>query len=120
MFNDLSRVAVDTSKFGPHFRKPLYGSYSFARIPRSLPWLFTGSGSSALPADVFGSFRPPFDHVVFCFIDAFGWQHVERALDKSRFLQHAIEHGVLSKMTAMFPSTTAAHVTTVHTAQTPS
>src|SRR4051812_6355693 len=120
MLNDRSRAAVDASTFGDHFRKPLYQSYNFARIPYSLPWLFTGNGSTGLPADVFGSFAPPFDHVVLCFIDAFGWQHVEKTLDHSRFLRHAVAHGVLSKMTSMFPSTTAAHVATIHTGLTPS
>src|SRR5690349_9042596 len=120
MFNDRSRAAVEAATFGPHFRKPLYHSYNFSRIVPSLPWLFTGQGEPALPRDVFGSFTPPFSHVVFLFIDAFGWQHVEKTLDHSRFLRHAVAHGVLSKMTSMFPSTTAAHVTAVHTALTPS
>jgi hypothetical protein len=120
VFNDRSRAAVDAAAFGPHFRRPLYSSYNFANIPSSLPWLFTGQGTPALPVDVFGSFAPPFDHVVLCFIDAFGWLHVEKALEHSRFLRHAVAHGVLSKMTSMFPSTTAAHVTTIHTNQPPS
>jgi len=120
VFNDRSRAAVDASTFGPHFRKPLYQSYNFANVPSSLPWLFTGQGTPALPNDVFGSFAPPFDHVVLCFIDAFGWLHVEKTLDHSRFLRHAVAHGVVSKMTSMFPSTTAAHVTTIHTGLTPS
>lgn len=120
MLNDRSRAAVDAATFGPHFRRPLYATYDFARVPYSLPWLFTGLPSPGLPADVFGSLQPPFDHVVLLFFDAFGWQHVERALAESRFLRHAVAHGVLSKMTAMFPSTTAAHVTAVHTGLTPS
>lgn len=119
MFNDRSRAAVDAAAFGPRFRKPLYATYNFANLPSSLPWLFTGQGTPALPLDVFGSFAPPFDHVVLCFIDAFGWQHVEKTLEHSRFLRHAVGHGVLSKMTSMFPSTTAAHVTAIHTNQTP-
>jgi hypothetical protein len=105
--------------FGTRVRKPLYESYYFARIPPSLPWLFTGEGQPALPIDVFDTLTPPFDHVALCFIDAFSWQHVDRALDESRFLRHASDVGVLSKMTSMFPSTTAAHVTTIHTGQTP-
>lgn len=119
MINDRSIAAVDASTFGPHFRKPLYGSYCFSRIPPTLPWLFTGQGQPALPPDVFGPHAPPFDHVVFCYIDAFGWQHVHRAVETSRFLRHAVDEGVLSKMTSMFPSTTAAHVTTIHTGQVP-
>lgn len=119
MLNDRSIQAVRSSTFGPHFRRPLYNSYNFADVPNSLPWLFTGEGRPALSLDVFGPYAPPFDHVAFCFIDAFGWHHVERALETSVFLRHARDEGVLSQLTAMFPSTTAAHVTTVHTGQLP-
>lgn len=119
MINDRARQAVDASTFGGHFRKPLYDGYNFVQVPRSLNWLYTGEGQPGLPADVFGGCTPPFQHVVLCFIDAFGWQHVEAALSQSRFLQHASKAGVLSKMTAMFPSTTAAHVTAIHTGMAP-
>ncbi len=118
MRNDNSLRQVDASRLGEHFRRPLPHSYSFARLPGSLPWLCRGLGAPALPRDVFGPLEPPFDHVVLFFADAFGWQFVERALERSPFLRHAERAGTLSKLTAMFPSTTAAHVTTIHTGQT--
>jgi hypothetical protein len=118
MRNNVSVRQVDASRFGEQFRRPLPHSYSFARLPRSLRWLLRGQGEPALPRDVFGPCEPSFDHVVLFFADAFGWRLVERALEGSPFLRHAERAGTLSKLTAMFPSTTAAHVTTIHTGQT--
>jgi hypothetical protein len=117
MRNHASLREVDSSRFGSHFRRPLLHSYTFGRLPRCLDWLLGGTGEPALPRDVFGPCVPPFDHVVLFFADAFGWQFVPRALETSAFLRHAEHAGTLSKLTAMFPSTTAAHITTVHTAQ---
>jgi hypothetical protein len=117
MRNHASVQAVDASRFGEQFRRPLPQSYSFARLPGSLGWLFGREPAPGLPRDVFGPCEPPFDHVVLFFADAFGWQFVERAIERSPFLQHAERAGTLSKLTSMFPSTTAAHVTTIHTGQ---
>jgi predicted AlkP superfamily pyrophosphatase or phosphodiesterase len=47
-------------------------------------------------------------------IDAFGWRFSERFQD-APFLQRVAKHGRVEKITSQFPSTTAAHVTTIHT-----
>src|SRR5260221_3045335 len=51
------------------------------------------------------------------FIDSFGWVFVERCTEKYEFLKIVLEQGVGSTLTSQFPSTTAAHVTCIHTGQ---
>jgi predicted AlkP superfamily pyrophosphatase or phosphodiesterase len=49
------------------------------------------------------------------FADAFGWRFFEQYQQRSPFLRRVAEQGLVSKLTSQFPSTTAAHVTTIHT-----
>jgi predicted AlkP superfamily pyrophosphatase or phosphodiesterase len=55
-----------------------------------------------------------YDRVVFFLIDAFGWRFFERYAD-TPFLRGALEGGVVSQLTSMFPSTTVVHLTSSHT-----
>jgi predicted AlkP superfamily pyrophosphatase or phosphodiesterase len=48
------------------------------------------------------------------FIDAFGWRFYERFQDDP-FIKRIEKQGKIEKLTSQFPSTTAAHVTTMHT-----
>ena len=50
-------------------------------------------------------------------VDALGWTFVERFAERAPLLARVREAGVVSKLTTQFPSTTTAHVTTLHTAQ---
>jgi predicted AlkP superfamily pyrophosphatase or phosphodiesterase len=52
--------------------------------------------------------------VVLFFIDAFGWRFFEKFQD-APFLKRMAKQGSIEKITSQFPSTTAAHVTTIHT-----
>ena len=56
-----------------------------------------------------------YDAVVLVFADAFGWRFFEHFHQRSPFLRRAVEQGLVSKLTSQFPSTTAAHVTTIYT-----
>ena len=47
------------------------------------------------------------------YFDAFGWRTCERHSGHPLLL-HAERHGLVRKLTSQFPSTTAAHVTTIH------
>jgi predicted AlkP superfamily pyrophosphatase or phosphodiesterase len=117
MLNTASVQAVDASTFSQHFVKPCYDSYCFSNYPATIQYLLTGEGQSALPLDVFGELPTRYDKVVFMFIDAFGWRFFERYAEKYDFLKIVLEQGVVSKLTSQFPSTTAAHVTCIHTGQ---
>ncbi|MEZ4339969.1 MAG: alkaline phosphatase family protein [Sandaracinaceae bacterium] len=53
--------------------------------------------------------------VVSILIDGFGWSYFERFASELPFLRRVVRDGVVSKLTAQFPSTTAAQITTFHT-----
>src|SRR5256885_3303284 len=115
MLNTTSLNAVSSSTFSQQSVKPLYDSYCFSNIPQTIEFLLTGEGQSALPLDVFGDLPTRYDRVILFFVDAFGWRFFERYAEKYEFLKTVLKHGAVSKMTSQFPSTTAAHVTCIHT-----
>ncbi|GJQ34083.1 MAG: alkaline phosphatase family protein [Anaerolineales bacterium] len=83
----------------PSFVKPRYDSGGFAGIPNRIKEAFTSR---------------KYDAVVLFFVDAFGWSFFEK-FQRMSFLQRFAKHGRVEKITSQFPSTTAAHVTTIHT-----
>ncbi len=115
MLNSASVNTVNGSKFSHRFIRPRYDSYCFANIPQTITYLLTGQEESKLPTDVFGTLPQKYDNVVLFFIDAFGWKLFERHAEKFPFLKTILADGVASKLTSQFPSTTAAHVTCIHT-----
>ncbi|GLV57195.1 phosphodiesterase [Dictyobacter sp. S3.2.2.5] len=115
MLNSASVKAVNSSRFAQRFIRPRYDSYCFSNLPATIQFLLTGEGQSALPLDVFGQLPTQYDTVVLFFIDAFGWRFFEKYADKYELLKTFMADGVVSKMTSQFPSTTAAHVTCIHT-----
>jgi predicted AlkP superfamily pyrophosphatase or phosphodiesterase len=83
----------------PTFVKPKYDSGGFAGIPNRI--------KEAVASQ-------KYDAVVMLFVDAFGWRFHERFQDAA-FIKRIAKHGKIEKLTSQFPSTTAAHVTTMHT-----
>jgi predicted AlkP superfamily pyrophosphatase or phosphodiesterase len=98
-----------------NFIKPQYGSRCFSDLPQTIKYILTGEGAPLLSKSVFGGLLRRYDTVILCFIDAFGWRFLEKYRDGYPFLRHLAENGVVSKLTSQFPSTTAAHVTAIHT-----
>ncbi len=83
----------------PDFIKPRYDEGGFAGIPNRITNAFV-SGN--------------YDAVVLFLVDAFGWRFFERFQD-APFVKRIAKHGSIEKLSSQFPSTTAAHVTTIHT-----
>lgn len=81
------------------FIKPRYDVGGFAGLPARIRKYCT-SGE--------------YDAVVLFLVDAFGWRFFEKFQDLP-FLKRLTDHGTVEKLTAQFPSTTAAHMTTIHT-----
>lgn len=81
------------------FIKPRYDSGGFAGLPDRIINAFASN---------------QYDAVVLFLIDGFGWRFFERFQD-APFFKRIAKHGQIEKLTSQFPSTTAAHLTTIHT-----
>ena len=81
------------------FIKPRYDGGGFAGIPDRIKKAFA-SGK--------------YDAVVLFLVDGFGWRFFER-FQGAPFLKRMAKHGRIEKLISQFPSTTAAHLTTIHT-----
>lgn len=93
---------------------PRYDRACFSLIPPLLRAALTGGRFPLL--EQVGA-RAPFQKVVFFYIDAFGWHEFARRADDYPVLRRFLDHGHVARWTAQFPSTTAAHVTTMFTGQ---
>ncbi|MEM7029294.1 MAG: alkaline phosphatase family protein [Chloroflexota bacterium] len=102
-------------KINPSFVKPGYGGHCFAEIPQTIQYLLTGGGQPALSPTLFGDLPQQYQRIIFFFVDAFGWRFFTQHADRYPFLKRFQDEGQVSKITSQFPSTTAAHVTSIHT-----
>ncbi len=82
-----------------NFIKPSYDAGGFASLPQRITELLSADRYSA---------------VVLFLIDGFGWRFFEK-FQSAPFLQQIAPAGTVTRLTAQFPSTTAAHITTIHT-----
>ena len=101
--------------------KPIYADYSFANIANTIEHLLTGAPRAPLlPPDCFGGIYPRPRKIVTFFIDAFGWAFWKAHGGRFRTTRTVIESGVLTPISALFPSTTAASVSTLNLGVPPS
>ncbi len=114
MINEASIKAVAGAQWNEHFIRPLYDSYCFSQIPRLLQSLFTGEDTE-IQQRLLGPLAGRYDKVILFFVDAFGWRFFERYADGYPVLRRILDEGYATKLTSQFPSTTAAHVTAIHT-----
>src|SRR5262249_29208410 len=99
----------------PGLVKPLYADYSFGNIPNTVEYLLTGNRHGPLlPADCFGGTYPRPQKVVLFFVDSFGWQFWQQYHRRFRTMQRVVDAGVLTPISALFPCTTAASVSTMN------
>jgi predicted AlkP superfamily pyrophosphatase or phosphodiesterase len=94
--------------------QPAYGGGCFADIPATVVRLLTGEGEGGLAAAVLGELDRRWQRVVLVVVDAFGWSCAERHAEHP-FLRRVAADGTLARLTSQFPSTTSAHMTTLHT-----
>ncbi len=115
MINTESLRAGEQSSFGSHFVKPLCDTYCFANIPQCIRFLLTDTADPGLPADTLGHLAGNYERVIFVLVDGYGWRFLQHAYEHNPFLRRIAHEGVISRLTAQFPSTTTAHMTTLHT-----
>src|SRR4029079_13948964 len=95
--------------------RPLADGYCFAALPATAARLLRGRGGGGLPGAPLADARGRVERVVLVLLDAFGWRFFERYADRHPVLRRMLADGTVAKHTTQFPSTTAAHVTTLHT-----
>jgi predicted AlkP superfamily pyrophosphatase or phosphodiesterase len=115
MINAESLQAVADGRWSEHFIRPRYDGYGFAAIPQTIRRCLTGDGPPGVEFGPRADLDTRYDAVVLLLIDAFGWRFFEQYHDGSPFLRRVADDGLVCKLTSQFPSTTAAHVTTIHT-----
>lgn len=115
MINKKSIDAITLAKFSNEFIMPLYDSYCFSNIPQAIKNILLHENKPSLPNDVFGDLLQSNNNVLLFLIDGFGWNFFEKYKDTSPFLQRLIRKGIVSKLTAQYPTTTANQITTIHT-----
>ena len=107
---------------GPNgFICPQYDHYCFCNIPALAQYLLGAGGSSPL-SDISAraGISPPDTGAVIAFlIDGFGYNQWLEYADKYDFLKRFTANGVVAPITSVFPSTTAASVTSIHSGLTP-
>jgi hypothetical protein len=95
--------------------KPIYADYSFGNISNTVEHLLTGTAHGPLlPPDCFGGSYPRPQKIVLIFVDSFGWQFWQEHHQRFRATRRVVENGTLTPISALFPSTTAASVSTLN------
>ncbi len=102
------------SSFPPNFTKPQYGKRCFADLPLLTRSLLTGEPAQRAELDPSMQLANQYDIVILLFIDGFGWRFFEK-FSEHPWLARFITDGQARQWTSQFPSTTAAHVTAIHT-----
>lgn len=100
--------------FGGALLKPRY-DYSFGNIPNTVHYMLTGERiGPLLPPDCFGGSYPRPEKVVLFFIDAFGWKFWQEHMHRFATSRRVADEGILTPISALFPSTTAASVASLN------
>lgn len=115
MINQESILALKAAKWRSGLQRPLYHSYAFSRLPSTLLHLLTGEGKDFLPPSVVGGAYKKQDLVLLVLIDGCGWDLFQTHSPRFPALARYKREGVLSQISAQFPSTTASQLTTLHT-----
>ncbi|HEU5086824.1 MAG TPA: alkaline phosphatase family protein, partial [Roseiflexaceae bacterium] len=93
--------------------RPIYERFGFAALPDTIAGLFEQT-PAGVPISAGTGLDRAYDRIVLVILDAFGWRFFEEYADSHPFLQRIAGHGVVAKLSSQFPSTTAAHMTTIH------
>src|SRR5262245_60778688 len=113
MINEASLARFEP--LGSALLKPVYADYSFGNIANTIHFLLTGEQlGPLLPQDCFGGSYPRPEKVVMFFIDACGWRCWQDHAERFGVTRRVIQNGVLTPISALFPSTTSASVTTLN------
>lgn len=103
----------------PDLVTPRYGGRCFSDIPASIHAWLTGRGQPILNSSLSLHLSQRYETIVLFLLDSLGWQMLQRFGARHPLMRRLHKHGIVTQLTAQFPSTTAAHTTTIHTGLTP-
>ena len=98
---------------------PAYDGYCFGNVPDTVRTVLDAGGRRALPSDVFEGVDTAVDTVVLVLIDGFGLQAWKRHRGRCDVLDRLTEEGTVTPLTSIYPSETAAAITTLETGRLP-
>lgn len=101
------------------FIRPDYGRASLSELVPTIELMFgLKPDRPILPREMFARFEKH-RRVVFLLLDGFSFNHFVRYWDRHPMFQKLAKHGDVYPITSVFPSTTPAALTTIHTGLTP-
>ncbi|MCU4801531.1 alkaline phosphatase family protein [Halobacteria archaeon HArc-gm2] len=98
---------------------PAYRDYCLANVPGTIGDVFGVEVGPSLPADVVPIGSTTIENVVVVLLDGLGLHRWKRDRTDHKFLDRVSERGTVTPLTSTFPSSTAAAITTIHTAAPP-
>jgi predicted AlkP superfamily pyrophosphatase or phosphodiesterase len=115
--HELLHTILQEKKREP-FVYPYYGQYSIAEIEPTVRTLFNiPTSRSTFPKEFFyGKSRR---QIILLIIDGFGFNHLLDHGTGTRFFDSLMNNGEVYPITSVFPSTTPAALTSIHTGYTP-
>jgi len=97
---------------------PDYTEYSVANVPDSALAALHAESQRPIP-DAFNGVETDVDHVIVVLADGLGWNQFKRVQGDSELLSAFAEQGTVTPLTSVYPSETAAAMTTLHTGKQP-
>jgi predicted AlkP superfamily pyrophosphatase or phosphodiesterase len=101
------------------YLRPDYDEYCFANVPGTAASVLGADLDRSLPDDVLDGVDTAVDTVAVLFVDAFGHEQFREASGEHAFFDRLADRGRVTPLTGMYPTETAACVTTMHTGRTP-
>lgn len=120
-------------RLDPAFIRPAYDGLGFTAVPGSIAGLLArGQGWPSASGDwpstsaielapqvevtsaAFAGLPHNYRKVVVILVDGFGWRYFEQFAGSNAALRRFQDHGTVTRLTSQFPSTTAAHITCLH------
>lgn len=101
------------------FLFPDYDGYCIGNIPDTVRSVLDTDGRRPLPDDVFGGVDTDVNSVVLVLIDGLGLHSWRRGRERHPFLDRISDAGTVTPLTSVYPSTTAAAITTLQTGKLP-
>jgi hypothetical protein len=98
---------------------PAYADYCIGNVPDTIRSVLGAPASRPLPDDVLEATHRDVDRVVMVVVDGYGLDAWRRDHEDVEFLRRLTERGRITPLTSIYPSETAAAISTLETGQLP-